>query len=172
VNPKTRTLLALATAAILTGCGGGGGKGGNDLVSAIGAVLNPLGGPTSQPKPTQPTPSGPCGTINGVPVPCVPTQMSAINSAVNDSSGGTKASFTFAARSPAERASPKHQSFGSWNGGSPVSGPGASLAGGLTPASAMPTKGRGPKAVQAEGMSNPRSWARNEKTVGAHGVKR
>jgi len=75
---KSSTLFLLTGVALSGGCAGGGGSGGS----------GPGGAAQSQPPRAQSEPS-PCGTLNGRPVQCVPTQRAAIDAAMSRSSQGS-----------------------------------------------------------------------------------
>jgi hypothetical protein len=78
MNLKTQA-VTVSLATVLAGCAsGGGGSGGSAPVPAS---------PRSQPAAS--SEASPCGTVNGRPVQCVPTQRAAIDAAMNQASQGS-----------------------------------------------------------------------------------
>ena len=74
---QPKLLAVLVSAGVLAGCAGGGGSGGS----------GPANEAVRPPAPAQAEPS-PCGTLNGRPVQCVPTQRAAIDAAMAQGNQG------------------------------------------------------------------------------------
>jgi C-lobe and N-lobe beta barrels of Tf-binding protein B len=156
---QPKLLAVLVAAALLAGCAGGGGSGGS----------GPGGEAGRPPAQAQSEPSA-CGTVNGRPVQCIPTQRAAIDAAMSASSRGSMPSAeTFEAlgmfappgaprssskSTPAPTPRPgygadstglgfQYQSFGAWDSKNTQfsSGISASSGGQPTPAAAVPSSG-------------------------------
>lgn len=84
MKTRIKGLLACLAAGTLVGCASGGGSGG----SGHGQVAPPPA-PSQSSRSSAQSDSSPCGTINGQPVQCVPTQRAAIDAAMAQTTGGS-----------------------------------------------------------------------------------